>query len=210
MKPDETIEALLFVADSPTTPEALAEALEIPVYAVEEALDRVGARLAQRGGVQLVRIAGGYQLCTKPIFAEAIARFLQPQKQRLSRSLLETLAIVAYKQPITLAEIDAVRGVQSDYSLRQLVERQLVRDAGRKESPGRPVLYATTKQFLHLFNLNDLSELPELDGEGVALMRATHDPSDQPSLLEVEQDSETELEGTSRPELPGEPAPAES
>lgn len=89
---------------------------------------------------------------------------------------MEVLAIVAYRQPITIAEIDGIRGVQSDYSLRALLERRLVREVGRKHTPGRPVIYGTTQQFLHLFGLNDLSELPELTVEPPTL-------GDQPALM---------------------------
>jgi segregation and condensation protein B len=156
------LEALLFVSDAPATPEALAAALQAPLYAVEEALDELGERLAGAGGIQLVRIAGGYQLSTKPQHAEAVARFIHPQRQRLSRSLMEVLAIVAYEQPVTIAEIDAIRGVQSDYGLRQLLERRLVREVGRRPTPGRPVLYGTTQQFLHQFNMEALAQLPPL------------------------------------------------
>ena len=86
-----------------------------------------------------------------------------PQRGRLSRSLLEVLAIVAYRQPITASEIEAVRGVQSDYGIRALLERRFIRDVGRKKAPGRPTLYGTTQQFLHQFNLRNLEELPKLD-----------------------------------------------
>ena len=106
------------------------------------------------------------RLCTKPEYAVLVANFLKPQRQRLSKSLLEVLAIVAYKQPITMAEIEAVRGVQSDYSVRALVERRLILDVGRKKVPGRPVLYGTSQEFLHQFKLNDLKELPALGVAG--------------------------------------------
>jgi segregation and condensation protein B len=102
-------------------------------------------------------------LSTRPEFADVIANFLKPQKQKLSRSLLEVLAIVAYRQPITLGEIESVRGVQSDYGLRQLLERRLIHEVGRKQTPGRPVLYGTTQEFLHKFNMADLSQLPPLE-----------------------------------------------
>jgi segregation and condensation protein B len=154
--------ALLFVADSPATPEALASALAWTEGQVEAALETLEARLEREGPLQLVRLAGGYQLSTKPEFAETISAFLQPARQRLSRSLMEVLAIVAYRQPITMAEVDAVRGVQSDYAVRSLLERRLIGEVGRKSMPGRPILYGTTAQFLHQFNLDDLSELPEL------------------------------------------------
>lgn len=157
------VEALLFAADQPVTPAGLVEACEAELDDVESALSALGQRLDQGSGMQLVRIAGGYQLCTRPEFAETVARFLKPQKQRLSRSVMEVLAIVAYKQPVTQAEIDDVRGVQSDYGLKQLLERRLVREVGRKKTPGRPLLYGTTQQFLHQFNMNDLMELPAVN-----------------------------------------------
>ncbi len=175
---------MLFVADSPATTEDLAQAVQAPVYAVEEALEKLGARLMFNSALQLVRIAGGYQLCTKAEYAEAVARYLKPQKQRMSRSLMEVLAIVAYRQPVTLAEVDAIRGVQSDYSVRQLMERRLIREVGRKQTPGRPLLYGTTQQFLHTFNLEDLSQLPELGIVRPALEKVDgKGHEEQPSLL---------------------------
>ncbi len=118
----------------------------------------------------MIRVAGGYQLRTRPEFAEVVSAFLRPASQRLSRQALETLAIVAYQQPITLAEIEAVRGVHSDAVLKTLVERELVSEAGRKEAPGRPRLYQTTEYFLKHFGLADLSELPKLeDSLGAAI-----------------------------------------
>lgn len=158
----ETLEALLFAAGAPVPLAELAQALEATEGQVEQALEVLHARLERGGALQLIQIAGGYQLCTKPEFAETIAKFLKPQRNRLSRSLLEVLAIIAYKQPITQAEIDAVRGVQSDYGVRGLLERRLVQEVGRKNTAGRPFLYGTTQQFLHQFNLNDLSQLPQL------------------------------------------------
>ena len=172
----DAVFALLFVADSPATQETLATALSKTEGQVEQALELLQKRLEDSGPLQLVKLAGGWQLATKSEYAEAIALFLKPQRQRLSRSLMEVLAIVAYRQPITLAEIDQARGVQSDYSLKQLVERRLVQDVGRKPVPGRPVLYGTTQQFLHQFNLNDLSQLPKIEME-VAM------PDSPPSLF---------------------------
>lgn len=159
------LEALLFVADAPTTIEALAVALNLTEGQVAQGLEVLEARLEEKGSLRLVKIAGGYQMCTKPEHAEAIARFLKPQGHKLGRSLMEVLAIVAYRQPVTVADIEQIRGVQSDYSLRALVERRLLQEVGRKQTPGRPVLYGTTQQFLHQFNLNDLTELPRLDAE---------------------------------------------
>lgn len=163
------LEALLFVADAPTTIEALATALGMTEGQVAQGLEVLEAKLEDKGSLKLIKIAGGYQLCTKPEFAETVARFLKPQGHKLGRGLMEVLAIVAYRQPVTVADIEQIRGVQSDYSLRALVERRLLHEVGRKQTPGRPVLYGTTQQFLHQFKLNDLADLPKLDVEGLAL-----------------------------------------
>lgn len=187
------LEALLFVADSPATPDELAKALGVPVFEVEEALEKLGGRLHHTSALQLVRIAGGYQVCTKPEFAEAIAKFTQPQTHKLSRSLMEVLAVIAYKQPITLAELDDVRGVDSGYGVRQLVERRLVCEIGRRSTPGRPILFGTTQQFLHAFNLQSLEDLPVVNFESDNLPKAIgmEQPPDQPSLLDQEENSPT-------------------
>lgn len=163
----DQIEALLFVADQPASSKTLSQALQVTEGQVEQAIEVLEARLDERGSLRLVKLAGGYQLCTKPEYAEVIATFLKPQRQRLSKSLLEVLAIIAYKQPITMGEIEQIRGVQSDYSVRALLERRLIQDVGRKKVPGRPVLYGTSQEFLHQFKLNDLNELPEVDPEAI-------------------------------------------
>lgn len=164
--PDQ-IEALLFVADQPASLKALALALQVTVGQVEQGVEVLEARLEERGSLRLTKLAGGYQICTKPEYAALIASFLKPQRQRLSKSLLEVLAVVAYKQPITMAEIDQVRGVQSDYSVRALAERRLIQEVGRKKVPGRPVLWGTSQEFLHQFKLNDLKDLPGVDPDRV-------------------------------------------
>ena len=117
------------------------------------------------GGVRIVRVAGGFQMVTRPDLSDQIARFLAGPggRARLSKPALETVAIVAYRQPVTTAEIEAVRGVNSDGVLRTLLDRKLIREAGRKQVPGRPILYATTQDFLHYFGLNAIDELPPLD-----------------------------------------------
>lgn len=153
--------ALLFVADAPLSLEQLCAATNEPPEVVERALCELQAELAAQGAVQLKQLAGGYQLATKPEYAPYIARLLNPPPKRLSRAALETLAIVAYEQPVTQARIDALRGVDSSHTVRQLLERGLIQEVGRKDAPGKPVLYGTTKQFLHYFGLNSLEELPE-------------------------------------------------
>ncbi|HEY0865837.1 MAG TPA: SMC-Scp complex subunit ScpB [Fimbriimonas sp.] len=158
----DLVHALLFVADSPVPAENLARALSLTEGQVDQAIEILAERLEREGPIQLVRLAGGFQLSTKPAYAEVVASFLKPQRQRLSRSLMEVLAVVAYRQPITGAEIDEVRGVQSDHSVRALMERRLIREVGRRSTPGRPILYGTTEQFLHQFNMDRLEQLPEV------------------------------------------------
>ncbi len=156
------LECLLFVATEPITMKTLVEVLREEEHCLRFALQALEERLSA-SGLQLVEVAGGYQLCTRPEFAEVIARYLQPQPTKLSRAALETVAIIAYRQPITLPEVEAIRGVQSDGVVRTLLQRGLIQEVGRKQAAGRPVLYGTTPQFLHYFGLNSLEELPELE-----------------------------------------------
>ena len=157
------LECLLFVAAEPVAPERIAEALSLTPEQAVAALEDFRRGYANSGGLQVVRVAGGYQLRTRPEFAAVVARFLRPAAQRLSRQALETVAIIAYEQPITGPEIDALRGVNSDGVVKTLVERGLIREVGRKDAPGRPILYRTTEQFLEFLGLDDLSELPKLE-----------------------------------------------
>ncbi|MCE5321770.1 SMC-Scp complex subunit ScpB [bacterium] len=156
------IECMLFVANEPLGAKQLAGALELEESKVEEAVRLLESDLEDRG-LQLMRVAGGYQLCTKPEYADYCALILQPAKRKLSKAALETLAVVAYRQPCTMPEIEAVRGVAVDGVIKTLTERGLVKEAGRKQTPGRPILYATTPEFLEYFGLNDISELPDID-----------------------------------------------
>ena len=160
---DSALECMLFVADGPLTIQELAESLELEEVRVEEALCELETHLDSRGGLQLMRVAGGFQLCTKPEYADYCEMLLQPAKRKLSKAALETLAVVAYRQPCTMPEVEAVRGVSVDGVMKTLSERGLVMEAGRKRTPGRPILYATTPEFLEYFGLNDLSELPDID-----------------------------------------------
>lgn len=156
------IEAVLFAAAAPVTIPALAEALEMEPEAVTAVVERMVEQPGENRGVQVVRLAEGYQLRTRLEYAGAVERFLQPEAQRLSRQALETLAIVAYRQPVTLPEVDALRGVSSGGVIRTLLDRELVEEAGRKDAPGRPYLYRTTMRFLEHFGLSRLSDLPPM------------------------------------------------
>jgi segregation and condensation protein B len=157
------LECLLFVATDPVTPRQVAQALSLEEGEAGRALEELRLQFTNGGGLQVVRVAGGYQMCTRPEYGEAVARFLRPAAQRLSRQALEALAIIAYRQPITQPEIEAIRGVHSGGVIKTLMERGLVQEKGRKETVGRPILYATTDEFLKHFGLDDLSELPLLE-----------------------------------------------
>jgi len=140
------IEAYLFVSGEPVRPSEIAPLLEADPAEVENLLEELVWEYETRGGLRIIRIAGGYQMATRPDLSQEIARLLaQPSgKQRLSKPALETVAIIAYKQPVTQTEIEAVRGVNVDGVLKTLEERRLIKDIGRKPVPGRPILYGTT------------------------------------------------------------------
>jgi len=158
------IESLLFVADGPLTIQRLSEVLEgVEKEDVRSTLDELQSELENsRRGVRLVEVAGGYQLRTAKVNADWVKKFLGGRPARIGRATLETLAIIAYRQPITRAEVDAIRGVDVDGVINTLLDRSLIRAVARKDVPGRPFLYGTTPEFLQLFNLKDLTHLPTL------------------------------------------------
>ncbi len=158
------LEALLFAAEEPLTPDQLAGILEETtpdeVRALAEALN--GSYAAAGAGLQVQEVAGGFRLTTRPELAPWVQRLNRVRPARLSRAALETLAVIAYRQPITKAEIEGVRGVSADGVLRTLLERELIRVMGRKPDVGRPILYGTTRAFLEHFGFKDLTDLPTL------------------------------------------------
>jgi segregation and condensation protein B len=160
------LEAVLFIADEPLAARRLAAAAELPdAAAARRLVERLQALYVEEGAAfQIEEIAGGYQLLTRPEVHPWLVRLRRSAGEpKLTGALLETLAIVAYRQPIMRADLEAVRGVQCGEALRQLMERGLVRIAGRDDSLGRPILYGTTKKFLQLFGLRDLRDLPPVD-----------------------------------------------
>jgi segregation and condensation protein B len=158
------IEGLLFVSgDEGIDAKQLAEILELDIPAVVDAVRQLQQdfRRSHRG-VQIVELAGSFQMTTLPAHAVYFERLAySPSRTALSQSALETLAIVAYRQPITRVEIEEIRGVRTDRALHTLVAKELIEEVGRAEAPGRPILYGTTKQFMDYFGLSGLSELPE-------------------------------------------------
>ena len=157
------LEGLLFVAAEPVTLTHLAEALDVDSTMVEAALKELDASLQTRG-LRLQRHAGRVQLTTAPELAATVERFLGLEATtHLSRAALETLAIIAYQQPVTHPQIDAIRGVNSDSMLKSLLNKSLIVESGRTEGPGRPILYSTSPEFLQHFGLNSITELPPLE-----------------------------------------------
>ena len=202
------IESLLFVADEPLSIDRFKNLIgQAETKEIRLALEELGADYeARQGGFYLNQVAGGYQIRTRSEYTEWIKRLLQPKPLRLSKAALETLAIIAYKQPVIRSDVEHIRGVDCGGVLRVLLERKFIRVLGRKEIPGRPLIYATTKHFLEVFDLKNLKDLPtpkEIEEFGSALaenMDATTEDS-QP---------EPESPPEEAPEIPLEEAESEA
>jgi segregation and condensation protein B len=158
------LEALLFVSDEPVSPVVLAQALGVERREAEQLCEELAVAYEQReAGITLRNVGGGWRLSTHPEVAPVVEAYvLASRHTRLTKAALETLSIVAYKQPVTRHQISGIRGVNSDGVLRALVDRGLAAEVGREETPGRPVLYGTTPEFLERLGLASLSELPPL------------------------------------------------
>lgn len=162
------LECMLFVSPQPLTTKRIAQALQIDELEIDRLMHDLRLDFGNRG-VHIIRVAEGYQMCTKSQYASYVSLLLKPERQRLSRAALETVAIVAYRQPITQPEVEAIRGVNSDGVMRTLTDRGLIRQLGKRDTPGRPMMYGTSDEFLCHFGLNDLSELPDIDAIELSL-----------------------------------------
>lgn len=189
------IEALIFASPEPLTPKAIFKLLDSePKEDVQAALAELKRDYERPGGLQLVEVAGGFQIATRPDLHEWVRRlFHERSTQKLTAQSLETLAVIAYKQPITAPEISEIRGVDTSGVLNTLLERHLIKIAGRKKVVGRPFLYATTKEFLIRFGLNDLTDLPKVEDMAEAL-------GFEPPALLVEQTPSEEMLPLEEPE----------
>lgn len=158
------IEAILFVAGEPVRVEDLAKALNVSVRAVENEIGKLRDEYDfHQRGFTLKHFGHQVQLATRALYAPDVIRLLQPvQKQSLTQAAMETLAVVAYQQPVTRAEVEQVRGVKCDYSLQSLMNKELIMEVGRKDTLGRPILYGTTENFLAHFGLSSLDDLPPM------------------------------------------------
>lgn len=159
------IESLLFVSGEPLSIKDITNALEANIKVVKEVLDEMVLEYDnEKRGIKLISINGEYQLVTKAENGDYIQKLLKKNKrQSLSQASLESLAIIAYKQPITRVDIDEIRGVKSESAMQRLIEKDLIKEVGRLEVPGRPILFGTTEEFLRQFGLRELNELPSLD-----------------------------------------------
>ena len=167
-EPHDVLEALLFASDAPVEAALIQEVLELPSADAARALVQdLRTRFEKQDRVlQIIEAGGGFRLVTRPEVAPWLVKLARSKtKSRLSRPALETLAIIAYRQPVSRPEVDAARGVNSEGVLDNLLERRLVRIAGRKEAPGRPYLFETTREFLVAFGLRDVGDLPKVEGE---------------------------------------------
>jgi len=158
------METLLFLSGEPITFATIRDVIDLPEPEIKMLMDELVMQYRERnGGLFIAEIANGYQMVTNPGYSEWVIKFRSTQlSSKLSMPALETLSIIAYKQPLIKAEIEQLRGVNSDSAIRTLLEKRLIKVIGRKEAPGRPFLYGTTKEFLQYFGLKDLTELPTL------------------------------------------------
>ncbi len=159
------IEALIFVSEEPLSVKILAEVLKEDKAVISQALNGLAEEFnARNGGLQLREVAGGWQIATRPEYHEHVRAFLRTRPSaKLSIASLETLAVIAYRQPVTVPEILEIRGVQSPSAIKTLLDKKLIVAKGRKETVGRPMMYGTSKEFLMQFGLKDLSELPSVE-----------------------------------------------
>ncbi|MCD4826066.1 MAG: SMC-Scp complex subunit ScpB [Phycisphaerae bacterium] len=193
------VESVLFASDSPITAGKIGTVAELPVRSVKQAIKQLNERYEQAGSAfRIEEIAGGYRMMSMPEYHDVLKRLLNVTKDnRLSQAAMETLAIVAYRQPILRADIEAIRGVACGEMLRSLLEKQLVKIAGRAEVIGRPMLYGTTRRFLEIFGLGSLNDLPRAEelrsaAEKFATPQAQQSPDEEPETPLFDNDTTDE------------------
>jgi segregation and condensation protein B len=192
-----TVEAILFASDKPLPPAKVSEICELDgVRTVRRAVDTLNEHYEQTNrSFRIVEIAGGYQMQTQPEYNEVISRLSASRKEsRLSPAAMETLAVVAYRQPVLRADIEAIRGVACGEVLRGLMEKNIIRIAGRAEEIGRPILYGTTKYFLEIFGLADLKELPKIEQLRIPQVQAPEPAGQNAEDQDADEDESEESE----------------
>lgn len=184
------IEAVLFAAGDPVELERLADIVDVDKRSLREILKKMmDSYNFERRGIHIIRMQDSYQMCTNGVYAEYIGRLAEPpRKQNLSNAALEVLSIVAYKQPVTRSTIEHIRGVNCDYIVNRLIERNFIEEKGRLEAPGRPILFGTTQHFMRAFGISELDELPDFDSLG-----QTVEETEQIEMAEVTAYRQTEM-----------------
>lgn len=162
---EAAIEAILFVSGEAVPLTKIAYALEQDIKTLKSILDNMVDKYEQaQRGLKIIEINKSYQMCTNPKYFEYIKKlYISEQKQPLTQALLETLAIIAYKQPITKVQIEQIRGVSAEHAVNKLIERKLVKEVGRMDAPGKPILFGTTDDFLRYFGFKSINNLPKID-----------------------------------------------
>jgi len=207
IEPVDVLEALLFASDTPIETERIQEVLELDSpEAARELVNALARRLDNEGrALHVIEAGGGFRLVTRPELAPWLVKLQRSRtRSRLSRPALETLAIIAYRQPVSRPEVDAIRGVNSEGVLDGLLDRRMIRIAGRKDAPGRPFLFETTREFLVAFGLRDPSDLPKVEGElAVSESPAAADgaPGEDTGELAPAADSSQQDPGSSGPDV---------
>ena len=182
----KTVEGILFTMGDAVEPTRIAQALQIPLSQVTDCLEQMKRDYEfQDRGMRIISLESAYQMCTSTDIYESLIKIArQPKKQVLTDVMLETLSIVAYKQPVTKAEVDKIRGVSSDHAISRLVEYALIEELGRLDAPGRPMLFGTTEQFLRSFGVSSLDELPAMSPLQVEEFR--QEASEEAAEMEVD------------------------
>lgn len=158
------IEAILFASGASVAVRDLAEKLDVNMSDVKDAVEEIKLKFPPDSGIQLLTFNGKIQLCTNAVYKEEVARVLNPIKEKeFTKTILECASIIAYKQPITRTELEMIRGVNSDYAIKTLLELEMIEPCGRRDTVGKPIVYATTDNFLKRFRLNSLDDLPDYD-----------------------------------------------
>ncbi len=194
-KQEDTVEAVLFTFGSSVEISKLAAALGSDEKEAAAAAERLGRRYDENASsLQIIKLEDSYQMCTRPEYYENLIRVAQtPKKQVLTDALMETLAIIAYRQPVTKSDIEKIRGVNADHAVNRLVEYGLVYEVGRLDAPGRPVLFATTEEFLRRFGISSPEDLPDMTPEDLDDMRAEVETelfSEEPDTGQVRMDTD--------------------
>ncbi len=182
-----TVESLLFITNEPLTPEQIAELAEIEEDDVLDVLDWLQEDYSDASkGIGVMKLGDGYIMAIKQDYLPYVEKLYRPQMSTLSMAALETLAIIAYKQPVTRGEVELIRGVKADKIVQNLIAKELIEEKGRKDAPGRPILYGTTRKFLQYFNIESLDQLPENKMLNLDPAEAESLVADELELLEME------------------------